>query len=272
MAAMEGAGRDAGGDSAGPSSSPTRLLHGRTRSAAARAIFASSSSQPNNNTLFGALTSLTGNTRRIPPPNTPTATTDLEAQRRTTLLEGDHSSPFGIGDDEDEQEDQPLQTTTHSTRSRYKSSDSTQESDKIIGGDGYDGDDGLEEEDIDEDEEAQYASMAEPGSEYTSLLQLKPVPSNKPTNRGATSSSSHKPAGRLRPPDGEDDDTKHQASASSTPATAAAPVVVIPFEPISRGEKTWMWIVTGLVSVLIVVAMLISEDVIDWPGDGIGRD
>ncbi|KAE8212402.1 hypothetical protein CF327_g3943 [Tilletia walkeri] len=265
------AGRDAGGDSAGPSSSNTRLLHGRTRSAAARAIFASNEDPPSSSSLFGALTSLTGNTRRIPPPNTP-ATTDLEAQRRNLALEGDHSSPFGIGDDEDEEENQPLQTTTHTTRTRYKSSDSTQESDKIIGGDGYDGDDGLEEEDIDEDEEAQYASMAEPGSEYTSLLQLKPVPSNKPTNRGVASSSSHKPAGRLRPPDGEDDDTKHQASASSTPATDAAPVVVIPFEPISRGEKTWMWIVTGLVSVLIVIAMLISEDVIDWPGDGIGRD
>lgn len=43
-----------------------------------------------------------------------------------------------------------------------------------------------------------------------------------------------------------------------------------PFEPQTAGENLVMWVSIGLVTALTVVAVLISIDVIDWPGDGIG--
>ncbi|CAD6897243.1 unnamed protein product [Tilletia controversa] len=290
---------------------------GRTRSAAARAIFASntpapaylplqeeaetaatstylpSSSSSNRNSLLGALTSLTrpGGSRRIPPPET--AAPDLEAQRTAfTQQQQDNSPQFGIGEDDDDEGEEADRTLladisasllTSQTRSRYKSSDSTQETDQIGGGGSYDGPDYADVDDDDDDDAAQYASMVEQGSEYTSLLQLKPVPAAQ--SRAANG----KPAGRVRPPEGEEEgggtegdyqapsrtSSKRRTTQTSTefsPAPAMPATVVPPFEPISRGEKTWMWSVAALVSALIIVAMLISGDIIDWPGDGIGRD
>lgn len=43
-----------------------------------------------------------------------------------------------------------------------------------------------------------------------------------------------------------------------------------PFEPPTSGENLYMWISIALVTALSLVAILISLDVIDWPGDGIG--
>ncbi|KIS69578.1 uncharacterized protein UMAG_02113 [Mycosarcoma maydis] len=44
------------------------------------------------------------------------------------------------------------------------------------------------------------------------------------------------------------------------------------FEPLTWAEGGWMLLSSLFVVVLIVVAILISIDVIDWPGDGIGKN
>jgi hypothetical protein len=44
------------------------------------------------------------------------------------------------------------------------------------------------------------------------------------------------------------------------------------FEPLLWRERIWMIISACLVAVVVVVAILISIDVIDWPGDGIGNN
>lgn len=47
--------------------------------------------------------------------------------------------------------------------------------------------------------------------------------------------------------------------------------IAVGFEPITLHESGWM-VVSGIfVLALVLVAVLISVDVIDWPGDGIGR-
>ncbi|PWY97467.1 hypothetical protein BCV70DRAFT_64858 [Testicularia cyperi] len=43
------------------------------------------------------------------------------------------------------------------------------------------------------------------------------------------------------------------------------------FEPVTYQEHLWMAVSAAFVIVLVVVAVLISVDVIDWPGDGIGN-
>ncbi len=43
------------------------------------------------------------------------------------------------------------------------------------------------------------------------------------------------------------------------------------FEHVSRPEAGWMWTSAAAVVALTLVALLISYDVIDWPGDGIGN-
>lgn len=43
------------------------------------------------------------------------------------------------------------------------------------------------------------------------------------------------------------------------------------FEPVTVQESSWMAVSGLLVFALVFVAILISVDVIDWPGDGIGR-
>lgn len=43
------------------------------------------------------------------------------------------------------------------------------------------------------------------------------------------------------------------------------------FERITVSESSWMWVSVVLVTVICLVATLISTDVIDWPGDGIGE-
>ena len=44
------------------------------------------------------------------------------------------------------------------------------------------------------------------------------------------------------------------------------------FEPLTWREGGWMVLSSLLVAVLMIVAILISIDVIDWPGDGIGKN
>ncbi len=44
------------------------------------------------------------------------------------------------------------------------------------------------------------------------------------------------------------------------------------FEPLLWRERIWMITSACLVAVVVVVAILISIDVIDWPGDGIGNN
>ncbi|KAK0528300.1 hypothetical protein OC835_004718 [Tilletia horrida] len=357
-----------------PSPSTGRVLLGRTRSAAARAIASSSSTHDGNNTstdahettlpgrsLFGALSTLTGgaSARLLPPPPPPArapSAVDIEAQasaaaaaaaaaiaRHKPSLSVDDHTHFAIGDAEEDEEPAssrhpfgrpppaagPHASSFSSSSSRAhmhsKLSDSSSEHDRIGSRhaqpyDAY----GLDDED--DDDETQYAAMAEPGSEYSNLLQLKPIAPSGPSQEQLRQSngSAFKPPGRLRGEDRDEHDdgegalrneddfrtsdngmspfgaktrgeglhsaqysdrtaalsTPHttdrllshpNASDATSPATAMAPTV-IPFERMSRGEKTWMWIVTGLVTLLVVVAMLISEDVIDWPGDGIGKD
>lgn len=43
------------------------------------------------------------------------------------------------------------------------------------------------------------------------------------------------------------------------------------FERVQTGEASWMWISVVLVTGLCIVSLLISYDVIDWPGDGLGN-
>lgn len=43
------------------------------------------------------------------------------------------------------------------------------------------------------------------------------------------------------------------------------------FEPMTRREKAWMWSSAVVVLLLFAVAISISKDWIDWPGDGIGK-
>ncbi|KAN0064027.1 hypothetical protein ACQY0O_003633 [Thecaphora frezii] len=43
------------------------------------------------------------------------------------------------------------------------------------------------------------------------------------------------------------------------------------FESVTARETVWMWISVAFVLAVCLVAMLISTDVIDWPGDGIGK-
>ena len=44
------------------------------------------------------------------------------------------------------------------------------------------------------------------------------------------------------------------------------------FEAVTWREGGWMMLSSVLVGVLVVVAILISMDIIDWPGDGIGKN
>ncbi|EPQ28107.1 uncharacterized protein PFL1_04434 [Pseudozyma flocculosa PF-1] len=44
------------------------------------------------------------------------------------------------------------------------------------------------------------------------------------------------------------------------------------FEAVTARESAWMWASVLLVAAICLVAMLISTDVIDWPGDGLGRN
>lgn len=44
------------------------------------------------------------------------------------------------------------------------------------------------------------------------------------------------------------------------------------FEAVTWMEGAWMSLSGGVVAVLMVVAILISIDVIDWPGDGLGNN
>jgi hypothetical protein len=43
------------------------------------------------------------------------------------------------------------------------------------------------------------------------------------------------------------------------------------FERVQNGEASWMWISVVLVTALSIVSLLVSYDVIDWPGDGLGN-
>ncbi|KDN52769.1 hypothetical protein K437DRAFT_164037 [Tilletiaria anomala UBC 951] len=45
----------------------------------------------------------------------------------------------------------------------------------------------------------------------------------------------------------------------------------VSFERVERAEATWMWTSCALVCALTLVALLITSDVIDWPGDGLGN-
>ncbi|PWN53258.1 hypothetical protein IE53DRAFT_196983 [Violaceomyces palustris] len=45
----------------------------------------------------------------------------------------------------------------------------------------------------------------------------------------------------------------------------------VDFEQVTNREKAWMWTSVVIVVILCIVAVLISVDVIDWPGDGIGK-
>lgn len=46
----------------------------------------------------------------------------------------------------------------------------------------------------------------------------------------------------------------------------------LPFEPTTRRERTWMWTSVVFVIALSMVSIAIAVDIIDWPGDGIGKN
>ncbi|PWN41975.1 hypothetical protein IE81DRAFT_149814 [Ceraceosorus guamensis] len=51
----------------------------------------------------------------------------------------------------------------------------------------------------------------------------------------------------------------------------AGPAPVLDFEHTTAKERVWMWSACFLVACLTIVAVAISIDWIDWPGDGIGE-
>jgi hypothetical protein len=52
----------------------------------------------------------------------------------------------------------------------------------------------------------------------------------------------------------------------------ASTKVVVGFEFVTASEHGWMALSTFFVLLLVLVAVLISIDVIDWPGDGLGKN
>lgn len=62
----------------------------------------------------------------------------------------------------------------------------------------------------------------------------------------------------------------HRSSPHPHPQNQIHSRSTAPFEPPTSGENLYMWISIALVTALSLVAVLISLDVIDWPGDGIG--
>ncbi|KAL9935027.1 hypothetical protein V8E36_006103 [Tilletia maclaganii] len=285
-----------------PPSRPS-ALHGRTRSAAALAI--ASTSNPSTrtldaafglpltpptpsqarNVLVGALASFRSSSSRALQTRDGTAVEDIEAQRSPSVGKGaSEEAQFSIGDEDDEESGRsrqdsqaregPRHVTFPSTDPRLrpqKASDSSSERDHIGAPYKLDPSGGYDDNDEDEDE-LQYASMAEPGSEYSNLLKLEPTASTRRKSRSGLDATKLASAAGTRPHSRHaQEDSQATLCSAGDPAEEAEPVA-IPFEVLSRGEKTWMWIVTSLVSALIVVALLISNDFIDWPGDGIGKD
>ncbi|KAK0545338.1 hypothetical protein OC846_005713 [Tilletia horrida] len=240
--------------------------HGRTRSAAAQAINQTSSS---NQTLGSIL--LASISR---PAKSPSSPTDVEAQLRPPPppeREEEQPEYFTIGATEQDDDDddhptvsplsranqkshaQPLRSAKHS--SDPPSSATTASYDEI--GSSY-WDPAAEASAVLEDT----YELEEYQRPQRSTTRPEPEPEAEDPSQVYTSES----AALL--PNASGVHTQTSIPALQQNKSAEAP----PFETLSRQEKTWMSIVTALVGALAIVALLISEDFIDWPGDGIGKD